>query len=378
MKDGKIIIARLWPDFRGDIPSRTPVILGINPQKYETISIYLTKNSDKPNIFEQKGKKVFYITENSKLPFLRPLVFLKLAKVLKNEGVDILHCHMHKATVYGTIAGRLAKVRMILSHVHGLGRTRNIRRKLLNSFLLPHVDKIFAVGHAVKEDILKHNRSVKPENVINIGNSIDYDYYSGGNCDRDIMRKKYNIPADAFVFATAGRLAPTKGQMFLIEAFAKIKKQIPNSVLLFAGSGQLKEGLEKRAAELSCADSVYLPGRIENMLEFYNGIDCFILPSVAEGLPRTLLEAMAAGVLCIASNVGGIPEILDNGRLGFLVPPETVDALADSMAKAAEVSIEKKTVMIESAKGCVKNNFNHPVIIERLEKIYASLIAGVE
>ena len=75
MRNGKIIIARLWPGFGGGVESYTLVILGINPEKYETIFIHLTKNSDNPNIFEQKGKKVFYITEKLALPFFRPLAF---------------------------------------------------------------------------------------------------------------------------------------------------------------------------------------------------------------------------------------------------------------------------------------------------------------
>src|SRR4030042_318874 len=115
MHNGKIIVARLWPGFGGGIESYTPVILGINPEKYETIFIHLTKNSNNPNIFEQKGKKVFYITEQPHLPLFRPVVFLKLAKILKNEGVDILHCHKHKSTVYGTIAAKKAGVPIILS-----------------------------------------------------------------------------------------------------------------------------------------------------------------------------------------------------------------------------------------------------------------------
>ncbi|HBG27367.1 MAG: hypothetical protein A2Y10_18870 [Planctomycetes bacterium GWF2_41_51] len=374
MKNGKFIVARLWPTFGGNIPTVVPVICGINPEKYETIGIYLTKKSDVPNLLEQNGKKVFYVTKNSRLP-IAPFSFFRLAKILKNQGVDILHCHHHKATFHGTIAGCIAKTPAIVSHVHGMGRTRNLNRKLQNYFLLPRVDRIFAVGQAVKEDIEKHNSSVDSQKVINIGNSIDFDYFANSSSDRAIMRQKYNISNDAVVFATAGRLAPTKGQMFLIEAFAKIKKIMPNAKLLFAGSGQLKAELENRAAELGCKDSVHLPGRVENMPEFYRGIDCFILPSVAEGLPRTLLEAMAAGVFCIASSIGGIPEILDNGRFGLLTPPENINALADAMIKFRELPAEKKTEITNSAREHVKINFNHSVMIKRIEGIYDNLIA---
>ncbi|HAL45841.1 MAG: hypothetical protein A2Y12_04200 [Planctomycetes bacterium GWF2_42_9] len=377
MKDGKIIVARLWPTFGGNIPTVIPVICGMDPQKYETIGIYLTKTSDIPNMLEQNGKKIFFVTRKQKLPIF-PLSFFRLAKILKEQQVDILHCHHHRATYQGVIAGLLARVPVIISHVHGMGRTRNLSRKIQNYFLFPHVDKIFAVGQATRDDIVKFNPSVDPKKVVNIGNSIDFKYFSTGNNNRQAFREKYNIPQDAFLFATAGRLAPTKGQMYLIEAFAKIRKQIPNAKLFFAGNGQLKEDLEKKAAELGCADSVYLPGRIENMPEFYNSIDCFLLPSVAEGLPRTLIEAMAAGVLSIASNVGGIPEILNNGKYGILTPPENADVLAKAMLDAFNMPAEKKNEMTKSARESVKTNYDYPVMIKRIENYYDELIAGAK
>ncbi|MFA6186206.1 MAG: glycosyltransferase [Phycisphaerae bacterium] len=373
MRDGKIIVARLWPKYGGDIPSRASVICGINPQKYETICIYHTKNSDNPNVFEQNGKKVFYLTTKPSLGFLRFFAILKLAILLKKQKVDIFHCHHHKSIVYGAIAGKLAGVPVIIAHVHGLGRTRNINRKLLNLFVLPCIDRILAVGQAVKEDIIANNPTVKSERIINLGNSIDYDYYSHTRFDRTAVRGKFNIPQDAFVFATAGRLAETKGQKFLIDAFAQVKKQIPNALLIFAGAGELKDALEKQSAKLGCGDSIRFPGRVNNMLELYCATDAFVLPSIAEGLPRGLMEAMAAGVLCIASNAGGIPEILDGGKFGYLVEPRDANSLCLSMLKVADMPCDEKMKMISAAKEQIRQNFSHGVMIKREEKIYDEL-----
>lgn len=375
MRNGKIIIARFWPKFGGNIPSITPVILGINPKKYETIGIYLTKNSDIPNILEQNGKKIFYVTQKPQLPFFRPNAFLKLAEILKNQGVDILHCHHHKSTVYGTIAGRLAGVPIILAHVHGIGRTRNLRRKLLNRFILSGVDKILAISEAVKDDILQNNFSMPSDKIINLGNSIDYDYFASGVYDKQTVRKRFGIPEGCFVFAAAGRLAPTKGQQYLIGAFPRVKKQMPTAELLIAGTGELKNELEKLALELGCSSSVHFLGHVDNMPEFYSIVDVFVMPSIAEGLPRTLIEAMAAGILCIASNAGGIPEILDNGRFGLLVPPKDTNALAEAMFKAAKMPQQEKSAIISAAKEYIKANYSHGIMIKRIEKIYDILVA---
>ena len=374
MRNGKIIIARLWPKFSGEFPSVAPIIFGINPQKYETICIYLAKNSSNPNIFEQKGKKVFYITQNSEPPALSLTAFSKLAKILRTEGVDILHCHKHISTFYGTIAGKMAKVPIILAHVHGMGRTRNFNRKLLNRFLLSHVDRILAVGEAVKDDILQSNPAVNPEKVINTGNSIDYDYFSSSVYNKQTVRRKFGIPENSSVFGTAGRFVPTKGLRYLIRAFAQIKKQLRNVELLIAGTGELKNRLEKRAVKLGCRNSVHFLGHVDNMPEFYSAVDVFVLPSVAEGLPKVIIEAMAAGILCIATNAGGIPEILGNGPCGLIIPLKNQNALADAMLKAANMPKQEKSVLISTAKEHVRKNFNHTVMIKKIEKIYDTLV----
>lgn len=375
MKDGKIIVARFWPKFGGDIPSRTPVILGVNPQKYETICIYLTKKSGNPNIFEQKGKKVFYITQKSKLPFFRLPVLLKLASILKSQSVDILHCHHHKSIVYGTVAAGLAKVPIILAHVHGMGRTRNFHRKFINRFILPPVDKILAVGQAVKNDVLQNNSFIKPQKVINVGNSIDYDYYASGSFDRQAVRKKFDIPDNSFVFVTAGRLTPTKGQEYLIAAFAQLRKQLNNAELLIAGTGEMKSELENLVSTLGCNSSIHFLNHVDDMRQLYSAADCFILPSIAEGLPRSLIEAMASGVFCIASNVGGIPEIMDNGSCGLLVPPKDANSLAAAMLKTADMPADKKTAVLSKAKDFIRKNYGHDIMIKKIENIYDALVA---
>jgi glycosyltransferase involved in cell wall biosynthesis len=373
MRNGKIITARLWPNFSGGIPSVAPVILGINPQKYETICIYLAKNSSSSNIFEQKGKKVFYITQKSKPPAFSLAVFSKLTKILRTEGVDILHCHKHISTFYGTIAAKMANVPVVLTHVHGMGRTRNLKRKIHNRFLFSRLDRIFAVGEAVREDILQSNPAVKPEKVINTGNSIDYNYFSSRVYNKQTVCKKFGIPENSFVFGTAGRLAPTKGLRYLVRAFAQIKKQLHNVELLIAGTGELKGRLEKRTVKLGCNNSVHFLGHVENMPEFYSAIDVFVLPSVAEGLPRVIIEAMAAGILCVATDAGGIPEILDNGRCGLLVPPKDTNALAEAMLKVVNMPQQEKSAVISEAKEHIKKNYNHDVMIKKTEKIYDTL-----
>jgi glycosyltransferase involved in cell wall biosynthesis len=370
MKDGKIVVARLWHQYKGGVPSRTPVILGINPQKYQTIFIYLMGNSDEPSYFELKGYKTFYISRKKNLRIFNLWTIWKLTGVLKQEKVDILHCHLHKASVYGAISARVAGVPVVFSHVHGLNRSKSWQRKLINRLVLRKVNKIFAVGESVRKDVLESNPFLSPEKVVSLGNSIDYGRYNQVEISKQQAKEDIGLKADSFVFGTIGRLTLTKGYSYLIEAFAQLKEQIPSAHLIFVGEGRLQNELEQQAAETPYADSIHFLGPRSDITSILKAIDVFVLSSIAEGLPRSLLEAMAARVPCIGTKVGGIPEILADGEFGYLVSPKDDDALAEAMMKIANISEQEREKLIKKAWQRVADEYSHETVRKKLENIY--------
>ena len=150
------------------------------------------------------------------------------------------------------------------------------------------------------------------------------------------------VSPDPFVFGTVGRLAPTKGLPYLIEAFSRAKEEIPSAqlVLLGNGNGPSRAELEQQASKTSCRDSIHFLGHRDDIEQLYRAMDIFVLSSIAEGMPRAILEAMAAGVPCIATEVGGIPEILPNRDVGRLVPARDPQALAWAMIDFAQSPAE--------------------------------------
>ena len=375
MKDGKIIIARLWPRYNGGIESRTPVILGINPQKYKTICVYLNRNSNEQNFFEQKGINTFYVSKKRKFPVFNILAIWKLSKLLKREKVDILHCHKHKPTIYGTIAAKFAGVPVIISHVHGLNRSRNFKRKFMNRFIFKRVSKIVTVGQAVKKDVLRDNPSVCADKVFSLGNSIDYGRFADVKISKEQAKKNIGLPEKSFVFGTVGRLVPTKGQAFLLEAFAKVKQKKSEAELIFIGKGRLESQLKEKADKMGLADSVHFLGKRSDIPQILRAMDVFVLPSIAEGLPRSLLEAMAAGLPCVATVVGGIVEILGDGEFGLLVPAENAQALAKAMMQFIVMPELEKNNIIEKAKQHIRDCYTHKVVIEKLQNVYEDAYA---
>ena len=373
-KKNKIITARLWPRYINGIPSRAPIMLGLDSEKFETIFIYLKKDSNEPNYFEQKGCRVYYISNKKYFKIFNLFAIFKLRKILKSEKVEILHCHMHQSTIYGTIAAKLARVPIILSHVHGINRTNTWRRKLINSLLLCKLNKVLTVGEATREDVLLSNPSLHPQQVVSVGNSIDYEQYANVEIGKTQAKKILWLDEASFVFGTVGRLSTNKGHRYLIKAFAQVKRQIPSAHLLIVGKGRLYDELNELAIKMNISEFVHLPGYREDVPQILQAMDVFVLSSLAEGLPRSLLEAMASGIPCIGTSVAGIPEILDGDKYGVTIPSQDEDQLTEAMLKLAKMTENKRKELINSAKQRVRVDYSHKVVIERLKNIYETEI----
>ena len=370
MHNGRIVVARLWPEYDGGVPSRTPIILRLHERKYETICIYLAKNSTDRNVFAENNLKVFYIRQKPPLKIFAPITLLRLVKILRQNKVDILHCHKHKATVYGALAARLAGVPVTISHVHGMGRSRNRRRRFINRIIFRWTNAILAVSKSVRQDILAKNPALNADKVITLGNSIEPARFGKPALTGSEAKARLNLPADCFAFGTIGRLVPTKGQIHLVRAFASVRHTLPAAHLIIVGQGQLRRTLEDQARDLDCFEFVHFYGHRNDIVEVLRAMDVFVLPSIAEGLPRSLMEAMASGVLCLGSDIPGISEILDKGRCGLLVEPQNDEAFSKAMLKAAAMAEQEKTAMIENAKRRIRQQYCHEVIIKRLDRIY--------
>lgn len=376
MESRKTKIARLWPKYEGKYESRAGVIMGLDPHKFETICIYLARNSSKSNLFEEKGIKTLYISNGKPLSAFSLFTVRKLSRLLKDQKVDILHCHKHKSTVYGAIAAQLAGTPAVISHVHGLGRTRNLRRKLTNLVVLTKVSKIVTVGEAVRKNVLRTNPLVLPDKVVSLGNSIDYKRFAEVAVTKAQAKQALALPQNLFVFGTVGRMAPNKGQTFLIKAFGKLKQRLLSAHLVFVGDGPLRDQLEQQAA-LTASESIQFLGYRNDIPDVLKAMDAYVQPSIgSEGMPRSLLEAMAAGVPCIGTRISGIPEILGNGEYGYLVPCRDESALADAMVGLAKKTDEDVTQLVEKARQRVKNHYTHDVIIRRLQRLYEACMVG--
>jgi glycosyltransferase involved in cell wall biosynthesis len=366
----KINLALFWPRYSGNVTSFNDLVLGLDKKRFNVIFIYISGYGVEKNLLKEAGYKVFYLSNIQRINTFRFSILFRLVRILKEHNVDIIHCHRHKSMVYGTIAAVLAKTPVVLSHVHGLDRTRNMGRRLLNFFLFKRVNRIIGCARSVREDVLKNNWSVPREKISVLENSVDYERFADVSISKEDAKRILGLPSDAFVFGTIGRLTPTKGQLYLIEAFAKVKQKLPKSMLLLIGDGRLENVLRAEASKTGFGKSIHFFGWRTDIPQILKALDVFVLSSLAEGTTRAILEAMAAGVPCVATEVGGIQEIIIGNNVGLLVPPKDENALAEAMITLANAPEQKLKGIIERAKERIRSNFNHDVVMKKLENTY--------
>jgi glycosyltransferase involved in cell wall biosynthesis len=249
--------------------------------------------------------------------------------LIRTRDIKIVRTHQYHANLYGRLAAWLAKVPCIVASVHNVYTIdRKIHRRIINKFLARCSDKVVAVSETVKKDILTYD-GLSEDKVRVIYNGIDTDRFL--NINGSLIRSKLGISSEAPVVGTVGRLALQKGQKYLIDAVSTLREKFPQIALLFVGDGPLRNELENHVKALGIEMNVIFLGIRRDIPQILSAIDIFVLPSLWEGLPSALIEAMASGKPIIASDIPPIREIVNSEKVGILVPPKNSNAIADSI-----------------------------------------------
>jgi len=251
------------------------------------------------------------------------------------EGIDIIHSHGYKANILTALyAGRVCNVPTV-STLHGWTGTTPLRRiwwyETVERRLLGRFDAVVAVN-ADMSDVSKIGARVRNRLVV-IANGIATTARAPSELMTDFpeLQRVEEFCARAPTIVAAGRLSAEKGFQYLLDAIAMLSREGTRVQLVIAGDGVLRHELAARAAQLGIADRVLFTGFVPDVAALFPLFDIFALPSMREGLPIVLLEAMRAGIPSIASSVGGIPELLGYGEYGVVVPPANPEKLADGL-----------------------------------------------
>ncbi len=300
----------------------------------------------------------------------------RLAEMFRQIRPDIVHTHKYKDSIIGSIVARSLRIPHVVRVVHGMPEPfkgyKNLKMAsyaLVDRFVIRwFIDKVVAVSFDI-EKILA--RSYGADRVVCIHNGVDLEDVQVLAC-RSLKRKEWQIDEKTIIIGTVGRLVPVKGLTILLEAFRLLLKSGENMMLFLVGDGPLRSHLEAEVKRLEIDHSVVFAGHQEHIYDFINMMDIFVLPSLHEGIPMVLLEALALERPVVASDVGGIPEVLSHGVSGILVKPSDAMALA---AGLTEVMCDRTKAMALGAAGRsqVEHEFDARFMASRVAATYRSL-----
>jgi glycosyltransferase involved in cell wall biosynthesis len=353
------------------------LVSGLDGNIFSQLICYLRGEDEKNTMFETWGHDVISLHISKKnLRRFQPSIVFQLARIMKEKGIDIVHCQRHKPTVYGALAAYMTNRNLkVISHVRGLNRTRSFKRKLLNGIVFRRISRIIAVSNAVRDDIVRTNLISNPDKVVTIYNGIDVKAFMDSDLTREEAQTQLGLSdRDAFVYGTVGRLAETKGQEVLLKAFARVYEKYPKSWLIITGKGRLDSELRGLSAELNIDERVVFLGYRTDIPEVLKALDVFVLPSIAEGLPGALLEAMATSIPVIASRVGGVPEILNDPSLGIMLSPSSTNELASAMERLRSMDEIRRNMMGEALRKRVLEEFTKEKMISSTRREYVTVM----
>ena len=250
---------------------------------------------------------------------------------LRQRPHTLLHVHGYKGAFYALRARRAFPDVPIVSTLHGwVINTRTLwLYRLLELWMLRHMQRVCIVAECMRQPL--HDAGIPAERITLIENGIDTTRFRPDG--PVVSRDEFGIPHDAFVFGGVMRFSAEKNPLGLLDAFARVCGDAPRAWLVLAGDGPQRGEFEKRLQESGLAARVCLLGACRDPERVYPLFDCFVVPSLSEGLPLALLEAMACGRQVIASNVGQIATVLENLN-AQLVPAGNTDALVEAMRGA--------------------------------------------
>jgi glycosyltransferase involved in cell wall biosynthesis len=301
----------------------------------------------------------------------------QLTGIFRAERINVVHTHKYKDGVLGALAAWRAGVPHFVRTMHGFpepmsgwNRVKSSLYYALDRRVLRHsADLIIAVSRRMAEDL--RESGFRPTMVTWIHNGVDVRQVRAA-CPRDAVRRELGIDHDVLLIGTAGRLSAIKGQEGLLRAAARILETHPTARFLIVGDGPLGSHLLSTASALRIDHACHFLGPRADVFDVMAALDIFVLPSLNEGIPMALLEAMTLGTPVVAAAVGGIPEVVQHRVNGLLVPAADDQALADACLElAADPSWAQ--ALAAQARRSIADGFSHECSGEALLYAYRGL-----
>ena len=347
--------------------------------KYETVLVcgdvdktegdmmYLAQQKGiKPIIVEELGRELSWKDDWS--------AFWKIYKIIQQEKPDIIHTHTAKAGALGRMAGILYGKAVLIHTFHGhvfsgyFGKFKTAFFIWIERFLGLFTDKIITVSENLKRELVEKFK-IAPENkisVIELGFELE-----------ELFKLAPKESAETVNIGIVGRLVLIKNHKMVLDSVYMLKDSVRlNDIrvkLVIVGDGEMRSDLEKYAEKLGICDMVEFRGWVKDLKAIYEELDIVALTSLNEGTPVSLIEAMAGGRPVVATRVGGVPDIVQDGKSGYLVESGDKEGFSRKLMDLIKDS-EKRKKFCEYGRNIVKNRFSKERLIKDTEKLYNNLL----
>ncbi|MEK7680407.1 MAG: glycosyltransferase family 4 protein, partial [Deltaproteobacteria bacterium] len=315
--------------------------------------------------------------EGRGIPMSGPLdvrALIALSRLIREEGVDLLCAHGYKSTVMGWLAAKRAGIPVISFSRGYTAEDRMVAfYEWVERRVLGRVDGVVAVSDGQRKKL--EGMGVKARRYWTVHNAVSINSRAVGSEEK--IRKevfaRLGVPEGSIMVVSAGRLSPEKGHKDLVEAISMLNGSAGRAVFVFCGDGALRKELEAHAARLSVDKQCRFVGFRKDINDIFKAMDLLVLPSLTEGLPNVVLEAFSNAKPVVATSVGGVPELVEDGVSGILVPKERPDLLAGAISKCLS-SADMRMAMGLAGYRKVSSEFTFEQQTRRLEGIYGEVL----
>lgn len=337
----------------------------IDMDRYKVTVLCLKELGDLTVEIEKLGIKVILLPQReSGTDYLS---FLKVAKILKKEKIQVIHTHNTQPFFDGTLAAILSEVKSLIHTDHARHFPDKFRYMIAEWLVSHYAYRIVGVSDHTVENLHKYEKINKLKTVV-IQNGVDERAFEI-EVDKDEVKKSLGIPQYSFVVGVGVRLAKQKGIHQLIYAMSEVVKEIPQAVLVIAGTGEEQENLQQLAIELKLQNCVIFIGARTDIPVVLKAFDVYALPSYWEGLPMVILESMASGCPIIATDVGGVSNAITNGVNGILIKPRSPVEIKDAIIDLYK-NETKRQLFVENGREIFRKNFSARGMTQRYEELY--------
>jgi glycosyltransferase involved in cell wall biosynthesis len=377
-------------------PARHAVILdeGLRRRGFDTLLVFGSIGPDEASLEElahERGLPTTYIPELGRRirAWGDARAFVAILGLLRRWKPDVVHTHTAKAGTLGRLAvlaynvtvrrpERCATLHTFHGHVFTsyFGRIGSMLVRLVERALARITDRIVTISERQREDITTRFRIAPKSKVVVVPLGLDLGALLAMHGRSAASREAFGLGPGDFVVGYVGRLVPIKDLATLLRGTAMAADRLSSLRLLVAGDGDARPSLEALARQLDLDRRIRFLGWQRDLPSLYSTMDLFALTSLNEGTPVSMIEAMAAGVPVVATDVGGVPDVVEHGITGQLVPPRDPQALSDAILQAARQP-GPTAAMAARAKAAVAERFDASRLVQDIDRLYRRTLLEV-